>query len=299
MFPPKFDYFKADSLAHAVELMARYGKDGRILAGGQSLLPLMKLRLATPAVLIDINRVKELGDIRPQADGRSIGIGSLVRHYRLERTPWPASLACICDAAKVIGDAQIRNMGTLGGSLAEADPSGDWGPVMLVLGASVKSVSSSKGERVVPIDEFFLDAFTSALNEDELLTEVDIPVDAERTGTAYLKMERKAGDFPIASAGIKLSMNAAGYCEGIRVALGGVGLTPLRARRAEEILKHKALEPQLIMEAQRLVESDCEPFADIRGTVEFKRHLAGVLFGRALQMAAVRARGEEVETVHV
>jgi carbon-monoxide dehydrogenase medium subunit len=278
--------------------MGRYGKDARILAGGQSLIPLMKLRLAAPGVLIDINRLKELGDVREQSHIHSIAIGSLVRHCRLEKTLWSAPLACIGDAAKVIGDPQVRNMGTVGGSLAEVDPSGDWGPVMLLLGANIKSVSS-KGERIIPIDKFFVEAFTSALNEDEVLTEVKIAVNAERTGTAYLKMERKAGDFAIASAGVKLTLDAVGNCQDLRVALGGVGLTPLRASGAEKVLEGQPLEDQLIGEAQRCVEKDCEPFADIRGTVEFKRHLAGVLFRRALKIAVDRAQGKEVETVYV
>jgi carbon-monoxide dehydrogenase medium subunit len=296
MFPPKFDYFRADSIAEAVELMGRYGSDARILAGGQSLIPLMKLRLATPAILIDINRIKGLEGVRWSDDG--VVIGSLVRHHRLEKTAWPAPLACVGDASKAIGDPQIRNMGTVGGSLAEVDPGGDWGPVMLLLDAKIKSLSS-KGGRVIAIDDFFVDAFTSALNHDELLTDIEIPGSAERTGSAYLKMERKAGDFAIASAGVKLSIDAAGRCHAIRIALGGVALKPLRTHKAEELLEGKSPDAELIREAQGLVETDCDPIADIRGTVEFKRHLAGVLFRRAVEIAAHRAQGKKVDTAHV
>jgi carbon-monoxide dehydrogenase medium subunit len=258
----------------------------------------MKLRLATPAVLIDINRVDELGAIQEQRNGGNLIIGSLVRHHHLEVIKWSAPLASIGDAAKVIGDPQIRNVGTIGGSMAEVDPAGDWGPVMLSLSANINAISG-RGERIISVNEFFVEAYTSALAEDELIRDIEVPVGSDRTGTAYLKMERKAGDFAIASAAVRVSLSPDGCCEDVSIAVGGVGLLPLRASRAEEHLKGKRLDQQLMRDAARLVEDHCAPFADIRGTVEFKRHLAGVLFRRALAVAADRALGKEIETIHV
>jgi aerobic carbon-monoxide dehydrogenase medium subunit len=298
MFPPRFEYFRANTLTEAVDLAARYGGDGRILAGGQSLIPLMKLRLASPAVLIDINRVKELEVVQQDSSVPSVRIGSLVRHRHLELTKWTAPLASVGDAAKVIGDPQIRNVGTIGGSLAEVDPAGDWGPVMLSLAANIKAISS-RGERIIPADEFFLEAYTSALAQDELIREIEVPLGSDGTGTAYLKMERKAGDFAIASAAVRVSVNAEGCYDKVRIALGGVGFVPLRARGAEEHLEGRRVDQQLSRDAALLVEESCDPFADVRGTVEFKRHLAGVLFRRALEIAVDRAQGKEVETIHV
>jgi carbon-monoxide dehydrogenase medium subunit len=297
MFPPKFDYFRASNLSEAVDLLARYGSEGRILAGGQSLIPLMKLRLAAPAVLIDINRIEELGVIQDHILHR-LTIGALVRHHQLEITKWSAPLASIGDAAKLIGDQQVRNVGTIGGSLVEVDPAGDWGPVMLSLAADIKSLSS-RGERIIPVDSFFVEAYTSSLREDELLYDIEIPAGEDRTGAAYVKMERKAGDFAIASVATRVSLTSEGFCLAIRIGLGGVGLVPLRARRAEEFLRGMPLNQQTLREAQQLVEEECDPIADIRGTVDYKRHLAGVLFRRALPIAIDRAEGKEVETVHV
>lgn len=297
MFPSKFDYFRAETLSEAVDLLARYGDQGRILAGGQSIIPLMKLRLAAPAVLIDINRIREM-EVIQEGNGHGLRVGALARHHHLEVRRWPASLASLGDAARVIGDPQIRNVGTVGGSLVEVDPAGDWGPVMLSLSAKVKAISS-RGERIIPVDELFMEAYTSSLKEDELLRDIEIPVPADRTGTAYLKMERKVGDFAIASAAVRVSLSPDGRCQDIRIGLGGVALVPLRPRRAEEHLQGSSLDHRVIVEAQELVQQDCEPFADIRGTVEFKRHLAGVLFRRALGIALQRAEGKEVETVHV
>jgi carbon-monoxide dehydrogenase medium subunit len=257
----------------------------------------MKLRLASPSVLIDINRITALEEVlNSGADGCTIG--ALVRHHRLEKLSWTAPLASIGDAARHIGDPQIRNTGTIGGSLAEVDPAGDWGPVMLSLAAKIKA-RSARGERVISVDEFFIEAYTSALKEDELLCEVAIPAATGRVGAAYVKMERKAGDFAIASVAARVSLSPENECESVRIGMGGVGLLPLRARHAEDILRGKPLAESALGEAQRLVEKECEPFADIRGTVDYKRHLAGVLFRKAFQIAVKRAQGEKVETLHV
>lgn len=297
MFPARFDYFRAESLAEVLDLLARHGSEGKILAGGQSVIPLMKLRMASPAVLIDINRVSELQAIAGDERG-GLRIGAVTRHHHMEIKKWPRSLALLTDAARVIGDPQVRNLGTVGGALAEVDPAGDWGPVMLSLGARVRAVNP-KGERTFPIDELFVDAFTTCLTEHELLREVEIPPLGDGTGTAYLKMERKAGDFAIASAAVRVNRSPDGRCQDMGIGLGGVGLVPLRARGAEELLRGSNLQEEVIREAEESVRKDCEPLADIRGSVEFKRQVAGVLFRRALKIALRRAQGEEVEAGHV
>ena len=297
MFPPRFDYLRPESLEEVLELLARYGDDGRLLAGGQSVIPLMKLRLASPAVLIDINRVRELEAIVGDEHG-GLRIGALTRHHHMEIKKWPRSLALLTDAARVIGDPQVRNLGTVGGSLAQADPAGDWGPVMLCLGAKVR-ILSCKQERSIPADELFQDAYTTCLGEDELLREVEIPPLKQGTGTAYLKMERKSGDFAIASAAVRLCLGPDQRCEDVGIGLGGVGLVPLWPRRAEGSLRGSILNDQAIAEAEELVRQECDLIADLRGASEFKRHVAGVLFRRALRIALRRAEGEEVEAGHV
>jgi len=237
MFPPRFDYLRAESLAEVLDLLARHGSEGKILAGGQSVIPLMKLRMASPAVLIDINRVRELEGISAD-DGGEVQIGALTRHQHMENRKWSSALAVLRDAARVIGDPQVRNLGTVGGALAEVDPAGDWGPVMLALGARVRAVNA-KGERPFAIDELFVDAYTTCLAEDELLREVLIPPLAEGTGSAYLKMERKAGDFAIASAAVRIQRSPEGRCQDVGIGLGGVGLVPLRARGAVQISRKR------------------------------------------------------------
>lgn len=297
MFPPRFDYFRAGSLDEAQDLLARHGAEARILAGGQSIIPLMKLRLVSPAVLIDINGIRDL-DVIEGDDRNGWRIGALTRHHRMETNSWPASLTLLQDAASVIGDPQVRNLGTVGGDLAEADPAGDWGPVMLCLNARVRAVSY-RAERKFTIDELFKDSYTTCLAQDEVLREVEIPQLADGTGSAYLKMERKAGDFAIASAAVRVHCALDGRCRDVGIGLGGVGPVPVRARRAEEILRGSTLDVQTIAEAEESVRRECEPFADIRGSVEFKRHVAGVLFQRSLKIAVRRAQGERVEAGHV
>lgn len=297
MFPPRLDYLRPESLEEVLELLARYGGEGRLLAGGQSIIPLMKLRLLSPVALIDINRVSELEAIKEDSL-HGFRIGALSRHHHMEIRRWPPSLSLLKDAARVIGDPQVRNLGTVGGSLAQADPAGDWGPVMLCLGAKIR-ILSCKQERSIPADELFQDAYTTCLGEDELLREVEIPPLREGTGTAYLKMERKSGDFAIASAAVRLCLGPDRRCEEVGIGLGGVGLVPLRPRRAEGSLRDSFLNDQAIAETEELVRQECDPIADLRGSSEFKRHVAGVLFRRALKAAMLRAQGEKVEAPHV
>src|SRR2546427_5872528 len=233
MIPASFDYQIAKDVAHAIALLASAGEEGKVLAGGQSLIPLMKFRLAQPALLIDINRVAGLGEIRENGERR---IGALIREADLEanaiiRQRYPI----IADTAAVVADPIVRNLATVGGNLAHADPANDHPATMLALRASVVA-QGPKGERVIPIDDFFLDTFTTALRPDEILTEIRISKPAPRSGGAYLKLERKVGDFAIAGVAAMVRLDEKGRISSAGIGLTNVGTTVIRARDAEETL---------------------------------------------------------------
>ncbi len=207
MLPAAFEYHRATSLDEALGLLAEHGSEGKVLAGGQSLIPLMKLRFASPGHLVDINRVAGLNELSEEGD--SLRVGALVRNSALAssdllRSRYPTMAA----AAPMVSDPLVRNLGTIGGSLAHADPAGDWGSVMLALGASVV-LQKTGGEREVPIDDFLVDTFTTKLEPDEILTEVRVPAPAERSGGAYLKLERKVGDFATVGVAVQLALTSA------------------------------------------------------------------------------------------
>jgi carbon-monoxide dehydrogenase medium subunit len=264
------------------------------------MIPLLKLRLASPAVLVDVNRLTELEDIAHIADGGDarFRIGALVRHSTMEVANWPPGLAILHDAATVIADPQVRNLGTVGGSLATVDPAGDWPTVMLALDATLHLVRRNE-HRELGAEAFYRDSYTNALATDELLKEVHVPVPAAGAGTAYLKMKRKSGDFAIASVAVCVFTDAHGNVARARIGLGGVGLVPFRAHRAEAMLQNCSPTESVLAAAADQVRSQCEPVPDVRGSVDYKRHVAGVLFTRAMRHALRRARGERVEVERV
>lgn len=297
MYPAEFEYFAPQTVDEVLELLTRYGEDARILAGGQSLLPMMKLRIASPRYLIDVNGIDALTGFRQSGD--RLVCGALCRHVEIAESPLVReSLPIMMDAAKSIGDVQVRNRGTLGGSLAHADPAGDWPAVLLALDAEVK-ITGPHGVRSVRLDEFIVDAYTTLLGPDEMLTEVSVPFSRRPCGGAFVKFERRAGDFAVASIGVQLELDEGERCRKVAVGLGALGAVPARAQRAENILQGEAASPDLLKEAERLVQGVAQPFEDTRGSVEYKRHLAGVLFRRAFTTALERARGKEVKTLHV
>ncbi len=296
MYPRAFEYFCPETLEKAIELLSKYGEDAKVLAGGQSLIPLMKLRLASPQYLIDLNRIQGLSTIEEQ-DGM-ISFGALTRHAEIEESALVQSkLPMMHEAVSVIGDVQIRNLGSIGGSLAHADPAGDLSVVLLALDARVKTLSSN-GERMLKIDELIVDIYSTDLSSDEVLTEVLVPAPQGQSGGAYIKFERRAGDFAVASVGVQLRLEKDGTCGDIAIVMGAVGPTVIRAKKAEALLQNKSLNDALVEKAAAEVSSAADPFSDIRGSVEYKSHLVGVLFRRALDVAVRRARGEEVETAH-
>ncbi len=257
---------------------------------------MMKLRIASPRYLIDVNRVSSLTGFRYSGDG--FVFGALCRHAEIAKSPLVREhLPIMADAANVTADVQVRNRGTLGGSLAHADPAGDWPTALLALDTEV-TITGLQGVRRVPLTEFIVDAYTTQLGSAEMVTEVSVPCSRRPCGGAYVKFERRAGDFAVASVAVQLELAEGERCGKVAVSLGALGAAPRRARAAEELLHGKAPTADLLGEAERLLRDEAQPFEDARGTVDYKRHLAGVLFRRAFTAAVDRARGHEVKTLH-
>ena len=287
--PGPIEYERATSVQNAIELLEKYGPETRILAGGHSLLPMMKLRLANPERLIDINELDELSYIR-EADGE-VRIGAMTRHRELLESELLAQqFPVFIDAEQVIADPPVRNRGTIGGSLAQADAAEDLSAVCSALKANVV-IAGSDGERVVSMDDFHVGPYMTAIQDGQILTEIRLPV-RPGSGSAHEKVERRAGDWAI------VAVSAALWLEGGRIADAGVALsaagpTTIHATRSEELLRGKEPSEELFAEAGALASEDCSPIADGRGPVDYKRHLAGVLTGRALSRAAERASKQE------
>jgi carbon-monoxide dehydrogenase medium subunit len=287
--PGPIEYERATSVQNAIELLEKYGPETRILAGGHSLLPMMKLRLANPERLIDINELDELSYIR-EADGE-IRIGAMTRHRELLESELLARhFPLFIDAERVIADPPVRNRGTIGGSLAQADAAEDLSAVCSALKASVV-IAGSGGERVVSMDDFNVGPYMTAIEDGQILTEIRLPV-MPGGGSAHEKVERRAGDWAI------VAVSAGVWVEGGKIADAGVALsaagpTTIHATRSEELLRGKDPSEELFAEAGKLASEDCSPIADGRGPVDYKRHLAGVLTRRALRRAAQRASSQE------
>lgn len=276
-------------MSQVVDLLRQHGEQAKVLAGGQSLIPLMKLRLAEPRLLVDIGHLRGLDAIAEA--GTTLRIGATVRHAQIERsrliqTKYPL----LADVPKVLGDPEVRNLGTIGGSLAHADPAGDWPAALLAFDAKV-IVAGLKGRRTIPIDGFFEDTFTTALKASELITEIQIPRHAPRSGGAYQKLKRKTGDFAIVSAAAQVELDSKGMIARTRIALGAVGPTPLRAKEAEASLTGKTPGDRSFNEAGRLAAEASRPTSDLHGTEEYKRAMVQVLTRRALARAVERAEG--------
>ena len=287
--PGPIQYERATSVQNAIELLEKYGPETRILAGGHSLLPMMKLRLANPERLIDINDLDELSYIR-EVDGE-VRIGAMTRHRELLESELLArQFPLFIDAEEMIADPPVRNRGTIGGSLAQADAAEDLSAVCSALKANVVIVGSD-GERVVSMDDFHVGPFMTAIQDGQILTEIRLPV-RPRSGSAHEKVERRAGDFAIVAVSAALWLEGGSIADA-GVALSAAGATTIHATRSEELLRGEEPTEELFAEAGRLAAEDCSPIADGRGPVDYKRHLAGVLTGRALSRAAERASNQE------
>jgi carbon-monoxide dehydrogenase medium subunit len=288
--PAPFEYERATSVDHAVALLEKLGPEARIIAGGHSLLPMMKLRLAAPEHLVDINDLADLAYIRE--DGGEIRIGALTRHRELlESELLAAHLPIFAEAERVVADPVVRNRGTVGGSLCQADPAEDLSAVCSAVKARVV-IRGSSGERVVAMGDFHRGPYETAVGEAEMLVEVRVPL-RDGAGSAYEKVERRAGDWAIAAAAAALWVDG-GTIADAGVALSAVGPTTVHATRAEEALRGEAPSEELFARAAEIAAEDCAPTADQRGPVDYKRHLARELTHRALRRAAARALHQEV-----
>lgn len=289
MIPGDFEYFAPKTIDEALSLLAQY-PDAKILSGGQSLIPLMKLRFASPPYIIDINRIPNLAYIR-ETDG-SLRIGPLVREADLERSDLVKSkYPILMDTASVIADPLVRNMATLCGNIAHADPANDHPATMLATGASFVA-KGPRGERTIPATSFFTGLYATELQPDEILVEIRIPTPPPKSGGAYIKLERKVGDFAIVAVAAQLTLDAAGVCKSAGIGLTNVGLTPIKALNAEQFLQGKKPDEKNIAEAGKLASAQSEPRTDLRGSEEYKRDLVRVLTVRALRRAVERAGGK-------
>lgn len=289
MFPAAFDYRAPESLAEAVDILRDRGDEAKVMAGGQSLIPLLKLRFSQPALVLDIARLKGLAGVkRDDGHGGQLRIGALTRHADIEQSgELKSALPLLPEAAHWIADPLVRNRGTIGGSICHADPAGDWGSVMLALDAELVAHSQS-GDRIIRAADFFQGPFTTALRPDEVLTEIRIPV-AKGSGGAYHKLERKVGDFATVAVATYVELS------GGKVAKAGIGMTSVGEKNLKATAAEKALvghEPtdEVIAEAARQAAAAAEPKADIRGSVEYKKDIVRVFTQRGLKAAVARAK---------
>jgi carbon-monoxide dehydrogenase medium subunit len=290
VYPRRFEYVRPQDVAEAVRLLSET-EDARVLAGGQSLIPMMKLRLVSPPVVVDIGRLP-LGYVAETPDG--VRVGALVRHVQAEdssvlRRRFPL----MRDAVRHIADPQVRNLGTVGGSVAHADPAGDWLPVLMALGAVLRTAGPG-GERRLPARGFAVGPYETALAPGEILTEIEIPDPPPGSAGCFLKVERRTGGFALASAAVQLTLDGRD-CAGVGIALGGAGPSPMVAAGAEAALRGRRLTAEAVEEAAAAAAAECRPYTDVRASAEYRRVLVRALVRRGLEIARRRCLGEEVE----
>jgi len=287
MIPPAFEYLRPKTIPEAIALLEQHPDEAKILSGGQSLIPMMKFRIARPGYLIDINRIPGLSYIKEE--GGFLKIGGLTREAELEASPLIRSkYPILLDTAHVIADPQVRNLATVAGNLAHGDPANDHPATMLALGAQVVATGSG-GERIIPIEEFFLSLFTTTLQPGEILTEIRVPAPPARSGGAYFKLERKVGDFATAAVAAQLTLDTSGVVQKVGIGLTNVGPTPIKAIKAEDFLGGKKLDDANIRQAAEFAGEEAQPSSDLRGPAEYKTGLVKELAKRALTRAAERA----------
>jgi carbon-monoxide dehydrogenase medium subunit len=288
MFPSEFEYHQAHSIQEAIEALGRH-ENAKLIAGGHSLLPMMKLRLAQPEMLIDITHISGMSGIK--ADNGSISIGALTTHYQAETSDvLKRSCPVIPEAEKEVGDVQVRNRGTIGGNLAHADPASDLPAVMLALGAEVRAVGP-RGERTITADNFFVDMLTTALDAHEVLTEVRVPAMKPGQGAAYIKHPHPASRYAVVGVAAVVTRDASGACTGCRVAITGAGPKAVRASATEAALTGKTLTAENIAEAASHAADGMDFLSDAYASEEYRAHLVRVYTRRALTAAAERAKG--------
>jgi carbon-monoxide dehydrogenase medium subunit len=289
MFPASFGYVAARSVEEALQFLTQHGEDAKLLAGGHSLIPAMKLRLASPRALIDLGTIPGLRGVR--SDGDTLAIGALTVHADVASSELVRKqLPGLAEAASVIGDMQVRNRGTIGGSVAHADPAADLPVILTALGASFV-LQSISGSRTVAADDFFTDFYTTAMTAHEVLTEIRVPVPIEDSGTAYVKLPHPASGYVVVSAGVLITRQTSGLCVAARVALGGLGSGPIRAQATEAGLRGEPLTQEVIATASAKAAENTDPGEDTYASAEYKRHVATVYTRRAIETAVKRAVG--------
>jgi len=288
VIPSSFDYHAPTTVDEAISLLGTLD-DAKVLAGGHSLVPAMRLRLAFPGALVDLNKIDGLHYVKEE--GGQLLIGAMTRENELERSPLVQErYPMLADAGLVIADPLVRNRGTIGGNLAHADPANDHPAVMLAYGATIVARGAS-GTREIPIDDFFVGLFENALEPAEILVEIRVPAPGPGAGGAYVKFERKVGDYAVSAAAVQLTMDG-DTCTACRVGLTNVSAVPMRATNAEQAMVGKSLTDDVLEQAGQAAAAECDPSADLRGSVEYKRDLTRVLFKRAAKRAMQRAKGE-------
>src|SRR5262245_38901969 len=289
MKPPRFDYLAPRTLDEALAHLHHHGDQAKILAGGQSLIPMLNFRLAHPGLVVDVNRLTDLAYVR-QHDG-GVAVGALTRQHAVERSDLVRSrVPIVAEACRFIGHVPIRHRGTIGGNLAHADPASELPAVMVALEATL-TVSSGKSHRTVPAEQFFVAPLTTSLRASELLTEIRIPALPDRTGGAFVEMARRAGDFALVGVAVLVTLDESGRCQRARVALCGVGPTPIRAKAAEEAIVGQAPSGGLIDEAAGRAAAATSPPSDVHGSAAFRTKLARHFTHHAIQLAVQRAGG--------
>jgi aerobic carbon-monoxide dehydrogenase medium subunit len=295
MYPRSFHYHRASSLSEAVTMLGQLGDGAKLLAGGQSLIPLLKLRFANPEHLVDLNFISGTSFIKEESG--TLRFGAMTRHSEIENSTLAKRIPVLHDCAAGIADVQVRNRGTIGGSLAEADPSGDWANALITLDTTVHCLGS-KGPRAIALQDFIKDAYTTALAHDELVTEVEVKIPAAGSGGAYLAFKRTAPVYPTASTAVQLTLDG-DLCIAAAISLGCVGLTAIRATDAEAALRGQSLNDKTIAASADAARAAADPQPDMRGSADYKRALVAALVKKAIYIASRRARGEQIEGAHI
>jgi carbon-monoxide dehydrogenase medium subunit len=287
VIPAAFEYLRAHSVDEAFAFLQQHGAEARVLAGGQSLIPAMRFRLARPAVLVDINAVRDLNYLHPKGD--VLAIGAIARDSDIERAPWITERrwSLLHDVSRVVADPVVRQMGTVVGSLCHNDPAGDWTATALAARAEVV-VGGKAGPRTVAIDDFLVDSFTTVIGDGEMTLAVHFPMPDDRTAGSYQKVERKVGDFATAAAAVQVSLNINGTIRNAGVALSAAGPCAVRVEEAERLLAGQRPTADVIRAAADAASRRSSPQADLRGSIEYKKNLAGVLVARGLRQALTR-----------
>ena len=294
MYPAPFSYHRPDTLEEAIGLLARLGNDAQILAGGHSLLPVLKLRFASPAHIIDIGRLPGLDYVEQR--GNTLHIGALARHGDIAVAADAQQIDMVVDCAGNIADKQVRSMGTIGGSIAMADPNADWPNCLTALKADIVC-SGPNGSRTIPIADLFVDTYTTTLAGDEIINEIKIAIPPQGTGSAYMAFKRSAATYPTASVGVLLRM-AGETIESASLVLGAVGSVPVVSGEAEALLAGQRPGDEVFRKAADVIVAEASPSTDARGSAEFKRKMLKSLFVEAANRAVSRSRGETVKGGH-